>query len=223
VATPAFARSRHTGEDTSQAYRDAIGLLVIVPLAFFSLISLLAEPIVRCLFGTAWLDAVPLLRIGALGGLLAAPYFLAPPILTAHGRVKSILSIQGIGGAIYLPALFFASQHSLEAVAIAGVLAGVCKLAIMQIAMRQAIGLSLLDLMRSCASSALIATGAVLATAPLLWLYDGSAGGAMIILGLAGLIAGASLTAGIFALKHPLAVELRKLRQKRTASAPADP
>ena len=221
VATPAFARNRHADGDASKSYLDATGLLVIVPLAFFSLISLLAEPIVRGLFGTAWLEAVPLLRIGAVGGLLSAPYFLAPPILTAHGRVKSILTIQIVGGAVFLPLLYLASHHSLVAVALVGVVAVAVKLVIMQRALQQSIGLGPRALLGSCGRSVLIATVAVLATWPVLLIYDGSAWGALLVLGLAGLTAGTGLLGGILVFRHPLSAELSKFWQQRKAATRA--
>ncbi|MCX9156864.1 oligosaccharide flippase family protein [Niveibacterium sp. 24ML] len=209
VATPAFAQTRHANGDSVESYIKAIRTLAIFPFVFFLLLALLAEPLVLALFGKAWLEAVPLLRIGAIGGIMAAPYFLGPPLLTAHGHVKDILKIQVIGGIVFLGALYFAASHSLVAVAATGVAGSLVRIAMIHGALHRNFGMRIGQLFSACRTNVLIAVLTGLLTAPVLLVYNGT-----VVSALAALLAAAAasifaLTLGIFALDHPLAAEVR--------------
>lgn len=219
VATPAFARDRHEDGDAGQAYLKSMRTLVIFPMVFFMLVGLLSEPIIRLLFGEAWLQAVPLLRIGAIAGLLGAPYFLAPPLLTAHGRVTDLLHIQTVGGVVLLLLIYLGSTQSLVALALAGTVGGCFKLALIHRALARCTGLSMRQLLGSCAPSAMLAGPAGGLAALALWLQDGSASGAFESLCLAGVLAALVLLPGLWCSGHPLGDELRVALRRRGGHA----
>ncbi|WP_417069579.1 lipopolysaccharide biosynthesis protein [Niveibacterium terrae] len=215
VATPAFAQTHHADGDTISAYLKAIHTLAVFPLVFFLLLALLAEPLVLTLFGRAWLGAVPLLQIGSIGGMLAAPYFLAPSLLTAHGRVREILQIQVVGGVLYLVALFFAAQQSLIAVALAGVFGSAIRIGMLQRTLQKSFGLGLARLLAACRNNLVIAAITTLLTTPVLFAYDGTTARALLTLAAAAAVSLTAFATCIVCFNHPLVDEIRGLRQKK--------
>ena len=218
VATPAFAKSLHNNGDTKTAYLKSIEILAVIPLAFFLLLLLMAEALIYLLFGENWLEAVALVRIGALGGLLATPYFLAPPILTAHGQVKIILQVQFFGGTAFLFLLYFAVTHSLEAVALAGVLGSFIKICLLQSGLRKCIDLGWLQLLAACKKSAIIAVLTLLVTAPTILLYEGTTKSAFSAVASSSVMATLTLTICLFIFEHPISNELKTLWNKWTTT-----
>lgn len=209
VATPAFAGKRHANGDVRAAYLDALAKLSLMPFAFFPLLGLLAEPLLRVMFGPQWTSAAPVVQIGAIGGFLAGPFLLAPSLLTAHGRVADILKIQLYGGGVFLLMVLPAAQHSLEAVAAAAVAAAFVKFACMQVAVRRCLGVGWRDRLRAVRQSLLLALPASAAAVPGSLLNDGSLTGALASVLAGGLGAVLVLVAGIFAIDHPMAAEVR--------------
>ncbi|MDQ8024019.1 MAG: lipopolysaccharide biosynthesis protein [Moraxellaceae bacterium] len=208
VATPAFAKSRHENNDPHAAYLQSVQMLAVFPLCFFPLLGLLAEPLIRALFGATWMEAVPVIQIGAISGFLSSPYFLAPPLLTAHGRVKEILAVQLVGGLIFIAALALAAFHSLEAVAIAGTVCTVVKLWLLQRALSSTIGVRLAELLAACSRSATVGAIATVVGATPLLVYDGTGPGALLTLALSGVASVIAFLASIFLLHHPIAQEV---------------
>jgi hypothetical protein len=159
------------------------------------------------------------LQIGAIGGTLAGPYLLTPPMLTAHGKIRSMLKIQVIGSSAFLCLAYFASRHSLQAVAVAVLAAGFVRLTLMQIALTECTGVTFAGLVSACSRSALIALLTVAAAAPALVLNDGSLSGALACLLMAGVSSGLILFGAIFALNHPLAREISNIWIRRNKMA----
>jgi O-antigen/teichoic acid export membrane protein len=217
VALPAFAQNRIEALAARVDYLKAVQLLAIFPLAFFGFLGLFAEPLIYLLFGPNWLEVAPLLRIMSIGGVLSAPYVLAYPALTANGRVRDLLRAQLVGGAILLPMIWFASYMNLQAVAVAVVIGGTAKLVLFQYGLSTCFNLRLVELLRSVVPSAIPVAIAGLASAPALFVYDQSYSGAALTLALGAALALAAGGVSLFAIRHPLAAELRRLVAQLTS------
>jgi O-antigen/teichoic acid export membrane protein len=66
----AFALARRSGEDVEAIFRRLVGATVIVTLPASIGLALVAAPLVRLMLGPAWVDAVPLLQLVAIGSSL---------------------------------------------------------------------------------------------------------------------------------------------------------
>lgn len=67
----AFALARRSGEDVEAIFRRLVGATAIVTLPASIGLALTAAPLVRLMLGPAWLDAVPLLQVVAVGSAFA--------------------------------------------------------------------------------------------------------------------------------------------------------
>jgi hypothetical protein len=142
---------------------------------------------------------------------MVAPYFLAPPLLTANGQVKDVLIIQLVGVACFLPMLWVASKISLEAVAVSGVAATVVRITLLQRGLSRGFKLGAGQLARAALPSVGAIAGAFLVSSPLLFWYERTNVNAFLTLAAGGLVTLAVACAGMFFLKHPLAGELARL------------
>ncbi len=69
VIMPAIVARTRAGEDLKPVYLRAVGLLTAVQWPFLIFTAMMADPIVRILLGSAWLEAVPLVRMLCIASL----------------------------------------------------------------------------------------------------------------------------------------------------------
>jgi lipopolysaccharide exporter len=67
----AFALARRSGEDVEAIFRRLVGVTAALTLPASIGIALVAYPLVHLMLGPAWMDAVPILQVIAVGGALA--------------------------------------------------------------------------------------------------------------------------------------------------------
>jgi O-antigen/teichoic acid export membrane protein len=224
VALPAFADQYRAGIDMRPDYGRAAALMTGLAWPFYGVLALLAQPVIRLLYGRQWDEAVVIAQILCAGGAVMAVVILGGPLLTAIGEVRANLWRET---AIQVPRAAFtlvAALHSLEAVAVAQVAAYLVALAITQTSTRRFIGFGMPELVRSTwRSLALTAVTLAAASLPLLLLLPNAAAG--IAAGISsdltddGLIPWRSLLlpilfgtcgwlAGAFLLDHPIRREI---------------
>jgi O-antigen/teichoic acid export membrane protein len=224
VALPAFADQYRAGIDMRPDYGRAAALMTGLAWPFYGVLALLAQPVIRLLYGRQWDEAVVIAQILCAGGAVMAVVILGGPLLTAIGEVRANLWRET---AIQVPRAAFtlvAALHSLEAVAVAQVAAYLVALAVTQTSTRRFIGFGMPELVRSTwRSLALTAVTLAAASLPLLLLLPNAAAG--IAAGISsdltddGLIPWRSLLlpilfgtcgwlAGAFLLNHPIRREI---------------
>ncbi len=122
VIMPAVAVQARLGADLKRLYLDAAEMISVLHWPFLLFVAVLAEPIVRILFGTQWLDAVPLVRMLALASLFLFSACLTYPVLVSIGRIRDTLTISLISVPPSLLIIFIASFFGIQAVAAAAFL-----------------------------------------------------------------------------------------------------
>lgn len=90
VAMPAFAKiSREEGiGNIAPIYAKAVGMVVVVGVAFFTWLIIYAETVVSILLGTGWSEATPIVRLIAIGSIFGLPNALSGSFLIAIGMIK---------------------------------------------------------------------------------------------------------------------------------------
>jgi O-antigen/teichoic acid export membrane protein len=211
VATPVLAAARHGNAAVADGYRHAIVMMAAVQWLFFGLMGITAPELVLVLFGKQWLEAVPILQIGAVQGLLYAPFMLCIPLLTACGAAGVQLRINLVYGAVLVAALALGCLHSLTTAATLSVGAHLVRMALFSVATREQCGISTRSVVAGlgptagvCAVAALFALGTRLGMNALgceAWVTLAATVSAAVV---------AFLSAAAVA-KHPLMGELRRL------------
>lgn len=96
VLTPAFSRLQFEYPRLRNAYYSAIRVTCSVAIPVFAGIAALGDQIVILLFGPAWADAVPVLQLLAILGVVQAIRYYDATLLIAVGRPKLGLLIRSI-------------------------------------------------------------------------------------------------------------------------------
>lgn len=219
VATPALSRAAANPENMRSAYRDAVALMAIPHLMFFSLVALFANEIVLTLFGETWKEAVPYLRIIAIGSLLWAPYMLYNSLLAVGRAVHWQFRIQLLGAVALGLCVLIGSMVSLKAVALGVVAAGAVKLWVINRFFAEACGIRFSSLVDALKPSLAICTPGVLVAVA--WKLLASS---LALPPWAVALAGgtfAVMVVGVLAIRaqHPVLAEIRRVWPHRSRPA----
>jgi lipopolysaccharide exporter len=95
----AFALARRSGEDVEAMFRRLLAITAIVTLPASVGLALVADPLVHLMLGSAWIDAVPLLQIIAVGSGLAVLGHACHAQFDAFGLLKQDFGVILFGAA----------------------------------------------------------------------------------------------------------------------------
>jgi O-antigen/teichoic acid export membrane protein len=208
VALPAFANQAWRGGDMKQAYLSAVSHITALLWPALILISILAYPAVLLLFGKQWVEAVPLVRIMALGCCFSFSATLNYPVLLSLGGMREVLLRAIIAWPISALIVCGAALFSLTAVAFSFWIAIAFQALISIYFLRRHIALGWREYAVSLKNSVTVtlttAAGAFLIIACCgfelrLSFFEG------VLAGLAGI---AGWFAGLWATQHPLLAEM---------------
>ena len=83
---PGYARLAHDAEKLRDTFLDVIGAILLLALPASVGLAVVAEPMVRVLLGERWIEAVPVIRVLAFAGALAAVTSNNGSVYMALGR-----------------------------------------------------------------------------------------------------------------------------------------
>lgn len=142
VAPALFARLQDEPERMNAAFGRILRLLMSVALPCCLVIAGAAEPIITLVYGSAWLPAVAVLSLLALGAGARIFFELSYDFLVILGRSRSLLLVQCAWLVLLLPTLYLGARwDGLRGVAIAQ--SGLALLVITPIYLRLLIGCGL--------------------------------------------------------------------------------
>lgn len=215
VMFPAMAIKKRAGDDLTAFYLRAITNVSGIAWPFYTLLALMAFPVVRIMFGDQWDTAVPLVRILALAGTIGTTFSLSSSLLMARGNVGTILYLELIIQVSRIGLLIPAALHSLEAVAwsvcATYFIAGIAN----NWVLRRYIGLRFFDLCKALIPSALITGCSSVAPILVVVFFDVQNTDTMFrstLLAVAG--AGFGWLLGVYITNHPILNELKILQRK---------
>ncbi len=165
VATPTFAAEYRAGRPLAELYARSTAIFVSVSWTFFGFVALMADPIIRVMFGPQWVSAAPIAVVLALSALPHGLFALAPQMLSATGHVARRLKVSLWFSPVHVIGVLVASQFSLLAVAAVWFFSNSVMLALYLLHLRQVLAVSAGALLRPCLSSALVAAASVAAQA----------------------------------------------------------
>ncbi len=92
---PGYAKLAHDPVALRKSFSDGLALLVMVAGPVAIGVGLVADPMVRLLLGEKWLDAIPILQILALFGLIQVLSANIGPVFIALGRPNLVMIVTG--------------------------------------------------------------------------------------------------------------------------------
>lgn len=123
VSLPYFAEKSRGGESLLPAFLRSSTLLSVVSLPVYLVMMITADPLIRVLYGSQWLDSIIVLQWLCLAAMLRMPLALSSHLMTAIGQVRQLFALDVKLLLAKLLFVILGALHSLEAVAIAYCLA----------------------------------------------------------------------------------------------------
>lgn len=212
VHLPTFAQALRDGGDPKAIYSRVVTHLVAVTMPAMLLMAVMAEPLIRLLFGAQWVPSAHLASLMCVGSLTWLPYAVASPSLIAGGWLRAALIVIVVALVGRLLALSTSVWNPLEVVVIAVNVATLVEAAAYQHQLKRCFGIGLRTLWPGIWQALRLAP-LTLAVPTLLWLTPlarAEAGAgllAFVALGLGGGAAG--WLAALAWQRHPLWAEVR--------------
>jgi lipopolysaccharide exporter len=91
---PGYAKVAHNRAELRRAFIQVIGLVALITIPAGALIGLVAEPMVRVVLGPKWLDAVPLIQVFAVFGIVRSIHGPTGSIYLAIGKPRVVAFLQ---------------------------------------------------------------------------------------------------------------------------------
>lgn len=158
---PGFSRMASDAQKLREAFLSTVALVALITIPAGAGVAVLAEPLVRILLGTKWLEAVPLIQILAVFGTLRALHAGTGAVYLALGMTRLSALIATPHVVIGLPAVAFLLAEYGLAVAVVGILAaGAIALAMGFAIVRRVLALRFAEL-AACAGRPILATTAM--------------------------------------------------------------
>ncbi len=215
VILPYYAEQLRKGGNLRHSYLATIINLTALAWPFFAVIGILAYPMIDILYGKQWLAAAPLVGILCIAAAVDATFSMAGEVLIASGEAKSALWLQlGTQGLRVLLILLLA-HLGLEAISwgliVASLLAGVMT----HFATRKQLHMDAILFLRTSLPALLLtlAVGFAVYGVDYALAANGSHTSLRLVAG--GVTAAVVWLGVLFLTRHPLYLELLKLRHRQ--------
>jgi O-antigen/teichoic acid export membrane protein len=214
VAIPLFANALREGRDLSPIFMKATSYVTLVGWSFFGVMIVLAEPLVRVLFGDQWDASVPLTRQIAGAMAIGLPVVFCSSALMAGGAVDTLVRITLLTTLQYVALVAIGASFGLShlgwTVVMAALLTTMIWLSLSPV-IHQVSKQSLIMMLLHSASIAAPTTMASLAVTQL---TAGVSFPDVLRLGLGSGAAAVVFVAATFAFRHPMREEFQQLRAR---------
>jgi O-antigen/teichoic acid export membrane protein len=217
VAMPLFSKALRDGNSLGPIFMKATSYVTVIGWTFFGVMIVLAEPLVRVLYGDQWDASVPLARQIAGAMAIGLPAVFCSTALMAGGDVDALVRITLLTTLQYAALLAVGATFGLEQLGWTIVLASVISVGIWLSQSPVTNQVSKPELLTMLLHSASIAVCATLASGIALRLAADAALPNFARVALGAGAAAVAFVAGTFAFRHPVRAEFRQLRTKGSA------
>ena len=208
VLLPAFSATVRVGDDLKPSYLLGSEIMSALFWPYLAVSGLLAEPLIRFLFGEPWVPAAPVYQVLCIGFAIAVQSFMVRPLLVALGRLRQALLLHVITTTALLLSVLVFAQFGLELVGIAWGFFYLAFFAISHVLLNEAFGITLREVAKAFARSGL-ATAAAALPPSIIVLGGWTSHQPLLVLTVGGTMASVSWLAMIFWTDHPLSHEIR--------------
>lgn len=214
VCLPWFARQSREQGSFVDPFLKATAYVTALGWSFCLAIVLLAQPIVRVLYGNQWDESVDLARLLAVAMAFSVPAALCETALLSSGAVATIARVTILSALQSVALVALGASQGLVTLGIAMIAAAAVTATLWLRATSRHIGLPLRGLLTTLRKSAVVALLAAIGPALALWIYGPYPEVFLmpLVMGGAGGLAG--FVVGVFLVQHPLQGEIMAVWSK---------
>ncbi len=118
VLFPAFSEIQHDDERFRRVYLRTCSSIALITFPLMAGAAILAEPLIRTVYGPRWANVVPVLTILAPVGLVQSIVTTVGEIYTAKGRTDLMFKIGGTASVLYVISFFVGLPWGIRGVAL---------------------------------------------------------------------------------------------------------
>lgn len=111
VIFPVYTRIREDAGALSSAFINTLRYVVMITVPVGTALFILADPFVRTIFSSRWLEAVPVLQAISVLSVLRSLTFNAGDVYKAQGKVGQLTKLSLLQVAINVPLLYWTAVH----------------------------------------------------------------------------------------------------------------
>jgi O-antigen/teichoic acid export membrane protein/peptidoglycan/xylan/chitin deacetylase (PgdA/CDA1 family) len=210
---PYFAQLRREGKDPVAPYLAAVSQLTVLAWPFFTVLMLLAAPMIRALYGPQWDASVPVAELLCLAGAISSVSLFAAHVMVANGQVRNSTYSQLLTQPFRIIAVIVSAKYGLMQIAITLIASEFLTLLVASWFLQKAVGVGPIELVRSCGKSFLVTLCSAVAPLfiKLFWHGDLGRPWTPLLLGIFGATIG--WFGSILLTRHPLAEHFLHLNQ----------
>jgi len=217
VAFPVFAQAVRENKDLLKAYLLSVNYITVFAWPFYAFLGLYAAPIVRLMFGDQWDASIPLVRILVFAGAIGAFWNLWSNALLATGHVNKVMRSELIVQPVRIALIFYAASISIEMTCYALIIIYAFQLWVSTHYLNQTIGLRLRFLLLNNLNS--MAVTIISMVIPVLcYAYLPAQFSSIQSLFISATACVLSWLFSVFAVRHPICIELTRLLNHRRQS-----
>ena len=219
VVLPTFSQRVRSGQSVAALYLQGISYLTCIAWPFAAALVFLADPLVRLLFGSQWLEAVPLVQILATIAATSPLLRLNRAVFVASGHIATNLRIELIIQPLRLALVVYACFQDLLTLAVALTLPPILNSILSQILLQRILAYDARDFARRLFASLLISVIAAIPPACTVLAFGWHPQSPILALLAGGLGGGCAWLAAVIALDHPVRREISALWARRPLRA----
>jgi O-antigen/teichoic acid export membrane protein len=192
IILPFFAQIRREKGSLVEPYHLATEYLTVFAWPFFAVMSLLAFPIVRTLFGDQWNASVPVTQILCIGAAISSLGLFAGEVMVANGHIRQVTKTQLITSATRVIALLVGSAYGLVSIAVAVAVSEGISLLVISRLLYATTGIRFMGVLRATGKSAIVTIFSVIVPALtiMVWSPNNSSTWVPLVIGIPGAFAG---------------------------------
>lgn len=208
VMLPHFANVVREEESVKDSFLTSVRLITAIAWPFFTVLGLMAFPIVRVLYGDQWDPAVPLVRLLCVFGAAGAAFVGYGQLVTALGKPRNQARIEVIGVVVKVTLIAATALFGLAWVPVGLILSRLVTNQLMYWDLARLVGLRAPETLRAVTPALVLSAAA--AVGPILVLQVDNSN-VFVSVAFALPLAAAGWLGALFVIKHELADEIRKL------------
>jgi O-antigen/teichoic acid export membrane protein len=113
VIFPLYSAQVRDGRDLRQAYLTTVSYMTALAWPFFAGVALLAQPLVRLLYGPQWDAAVPVIRVICIASAVYSMFSMARYLFVAMGQVRAQARLDALAVPVRVVAVLAAAPFGL--------------------------------------------------------------------------------------------------------------
>lgn len=209
VAFAYFPQQQRTGSDMKSLFLKALDYLCVTSLPFFATLAVMADPVIRLLFGDQWIESIILVQILSVAAIVITPFSITSLVLNATGHARNIFNIEIVVFLFTAILIVPAATIRTEAVATALTLIALVYGSICFKHLRKILAISIRDLTKAFTRVIPVMLASVLLPITIVTMNKSTNYWAIVTLGGFGATIGWLIS--IFATRHPIQIEIRRL------------